>query len=211
MISWFCSKIDVLYIINQIVFHYKKKSLVLECIYCLVKKIGLFKCSHISPFPIFLHTHLSIGPKNREALRQTELNVTYKVPFTSLGKTTRSPPIATSLSRCALLYFWSVATASVSVPLEGISYLPAPRSGDWEPQKALKLIQFPCSLCKQQRYSTALGKLALLKRRRPHPGLISEGTAAVPAKDDVQGWRGKTAGSSLGSLCFQHLGRVEAG
>lgn len=79
----------------------KKKSLVLECIYCLVKKIGLFKCSHISPFPIFLHTHLSIGPKNREVLRQTELNVTYKVPFTNLGKTTRSPPIATSLSRCA--------------------------------------------------------------------------------------------------------------
>lgn len=85
------------------------------------------------------------------------------------------------------------------------------RSGDWEPQKALKLIQFTCSLCKQQCYSTALGKLALLKRHRPYPGLISEGTAAVPAKDDFQGWRGKTAGSSRGSLCFQHLGRVEAG
>lgn len=79
----------------------KTSSLVLECIYCLVKKIGLFKYSHISPFPIFFHTHLSIGPKNREVLRQTELNVTYKVPFTNLGKASRSPPIATSPSRGA--------------------------------------------------------------------------------------------------------------
>lgn len=55
------------------------------------------------------------------------------------------------------------------------------------------------------------GEVGSSKRYRPYPGLISEGTAAVPAKDDFQGWRGKTVGSSLGSLCSQHLGRVEAG
>lgn len=113
--------------------------------YCLVKKIRPFKYSHISSFPIFFfHIYLSIGPMNWEVLRQTELNFTYKVPFincpvTKFGQDKLKRGYCSIPVTECLLYFWSVATVSMAIPLECITHLSAPTLETGSHRRAPKL------------------------------------------------------------------------
>lgn len=70
-------------LLTKLSFIIKRFHWYLNVFYCLVKKTGLFKCSQFPLIQFLFHIYLSIRPMNWEVLRQTELNFTYKVPFTN--------------------------------------------------------------------------------------------------------------------------------